>query len=138
MAEAPQRHIPAWKKEADQLPSHRPAEDRQQRGGDGLYQSYRYIKFRESVKAERRAADEKRVHQIYQESSNRSFKEYIHFLQDDNPLCVDCLEDERIQPGRVMDHKIPIEKGGSAFDRTNLQFLCDYHHNIKRATTDKQ
>ncbi len=32
----------------------------------------------------------------------------------------------------VLDHIIPITKGGSIWDRRNHQKLCDRHHNIKR------
>jgi 5-methylcytosine-specific restriction endonuclease McrA len=112
-------------------------DDGQQRGGGGLYQSYRYIKFRAGQKRKQRAIDEERVHEIYQNLEERSFKDYMAWMEGDNPLCVDCLEEGLIKPGRVLDHKVPIEQGGSVFDTTNHQWLCDHHHNLKRATEDR-
>jgi 5-methylcytosine-specific restriction endonuclease McrA len=33
----------------------------------------------------------------------------------------------------VVDHIIQRKAGGADFDKSNLQGLCDRHHNIKRA-----
>lgn len=121
----------------------------QQRGGNGLYQSYRYIKFRARQQKRQRTIDEQRVHDIYKNLEQRSFKDYINWLSatsysqplDEDigiPLCADCLDEGLIKPGRVMDHDTPIEKGGSIWDPENLKFLCDHHHNIKRATEDRK
>lgn len=133
MAQSPEK----YHRESADVQKHKPDADGQ-RGGDGLYQSYRYQQFRERQKKKQRSIDGQRVDEFYQNLDSRSFKDYITWMKQDNPLCVDCLEEGMIKPGRVMDHKIPIEQGGAVTDPDNLQWLCDHHHNIKRATEDRE
>lgn len=48
----------------------------------------------------------------------------------DHPLCVACLQDGHVTLATVVDHKIP-HKGnlGLFHNPTNLQSLCETHHN---------
>ena len=49
----------------------------------------------------------------------------------ENPLCAECKRLGVITPGTVIDHIVPIRKGGAALDERNLQTLCTRHHAIK-------
>lgn len=138
MAEAPQTHTPAWKKASEGFERHRSEDGTHRQNGSNRYSHRQYRGFRERMRKRQRSIDEERVHQIYQDMETRSFKSYMHWLGQKHPLCVQCLEEGKIQPGRVLDHITPIERGGSVYDGDNLQWLCDHHHNIKRATEDKQ
>jgi len=48
-----------------------------------------------------------------------------------NPLCVYCEANDIVTPGKVVDHIIPINKGGGPLDINNLQSLCEKCHNSK-------
>ena len=50
---------------------------------------------------------------------------------EQHPLCVECQNEGRIVPARVVDHIKPINEGGARFDFNNLQGLCDKCHNKK-------
>ena len=47
-----------------------------------------------------------------------------------NPLCVDCLEQGRVTPGKLVHHIIPKADGGSDAE-DNLMALCHSCHNIR-------
>ena len=49
-----------------------------------------------------------------------------------NVYCVACWERGKIVETKVVDHIVQRIKGGTD-EHTNLQGLCDYHHNVKRA-----
>jgi len=48
-----------------------------------------------------------------------------------NPLCCMCQELNLLTLASVVDHILPISKGGGALDMNNLQSLCAKHHNQK-------
>lgn len=48
-----------------------------------------------------------------------------------NPLCVMCKEKGLLVNGNVVDHVIPIKKGGEPLDLHNLQTLCFKCHSSK-------
>ena len=51
-------------------------------------------------------------------------------MRTESPLCVHCEARGIIRPWTQLDHKIPVEKGGTdAWD--NLQGLCDDCHDRK-------
>jgi 5-methylcytosine-specific restriction endonuclease McrA len=55
-----------------------------------------------------------------------------------NPLCEACLTVGEIEPATVVDHRVPITKGGDpfpAFDQ--LASLCESHHNAKTAAEQR-
>lgn len=49
----------------------------------------------------------------------------------ENPMCVECERQGIVEVGKVVDHIIPIRKGGAKLDEANLQTLCVRHHAIK-------
>lgn len=49
----------------------------------------------------------------------------------EEPLCRECVKENRITPATVVDHIIPRANGGADYEWTNLQPLCDEHHNKK-------
>lgn len=51
-----------------------------------------------------------------------------------HPLCVACCDVGRATAVDVVDHIIPIKDGGSLLCESNLQSLCNMHHNQKSAT----
>ena len=48
-----------------------------------------------------------------------------------HPLCVKCEEEGKTTAGHVVDHIIPIWKGGRDDYETNGQTLCNPHHDAK-------
>lgn len=50
-----------------------------------------------------------------------------------NPLCVYCEEFGRVEPATVVDHMLPINKGGDKLSESNFQSLCAKCHNSKSA-----
>jgi 5-methylcytosine-specific restriction protein A len=47
-------------------------------------------------------------------------------------LCEDCANEGRVEVANVVDHIIPLAKGGSDEDE-NTRNLCHYHHCIRTA-----
>lgn len=54
------------------------------------------------------------------------------FLRE-HPLCVMCEARGVLTPAVVVDHIVPIKRGGARFDGLNLQSLCIGDHNAKTA-----
>ena len=50
-----------------------------------------------------------------------------------HPLCVDCEREGRVTAGQVVDHIVPLWKGGSDDYEANGQTLCITHHDAKTA-----
>jgi len=48
------------------------------------------------------------------------------------PLCRECLEAGVVKAAEMVDHIQPIKQGGDKYAPSNLQSLCNKHHNIKR------
>ena len=67
---------------------------------------------------------------FYQSPAWRALRAKV--LQD-QPLCVECQSRGVISEAKVVDHIIPIVKGGAALDESNLQPLCHKCHNQKSA-----
>lgn len=55
----------------------------------------------------------------------------------EHPLCISCKEKGRTTPAVHTDHIIPIGKGGSKLDRSNLQPLCLKCHASKTGKEKK-
>lgn len=56
---------------------------------------------------------------------------------DKNPLCVRCELKGLTIPAYVVDHIVPINKGGSKTDESNLQSLCEKCHNSKSSSESR-
>lgn len=49
-----------------------------------------------------------------------------------NPLCTHCLKGSVTRLASAVDHILPLDTHPSlAFERSNLQGLCHYHHSLK-------
>ena len=90
----------------------------------------------EPVKRTTRGADYKHTYDtVYNTQRWRNVrKQYL--LR--NPLCIECLHEGTTKEATVLDHIIPISKGGDSWDNNNFQALCAIHHNRKTMTTDRQ
>ena len=69
-------------------------------------------------------------HKIYNTARWQKLRNY---KKKRNPLCEECLRQGRLTPATLVDHIIPIEEGGPAFDLENLQSLCSACHNKKHS-----
>lgn len=49
-----------------------------------------------------------------------------------NPMCAECARHNESRAGYVIDHIVPINKGGARLDPSNLQNLCAQCHQRKR------
>ncbi|MTI32806.1 HNH endonuclease [Xanthovirga aplysinae] len=65
---------------------------------------------------------------FYQSSAWRRLRNA--FIKD-NPLCVECHAKGIVSPANVVDHIVPIRKGGAELNIKNLQSLCSPCHNRK-------
>lgn len=128
MGDAPDRFKPPWARSRDSGHKFRQRDDPDDL--KGFYQRMPWRNFRARQKKKQRAQDEKRIHEMYHEGGYR-FREYMEWLRSDAPLCVDCLQDKKIVSANTLDHITRIKDGGAKFDPANVQWLCQYHHNVK-------
>ena len=61
-------------------------------------------------------------------------KQYL----DKNPLCVECDNSGVVTVATVVDHIVQIIKGGESLSESNVQSLCEHHHNSKSALESKK
>jgi 5-methylcytosine-specific restriction protein A len=55
-----------------------------------------------------------------------------------NPLCVECLKENKLVPATVVDHIVPHRGDKNLFwDESNWQALCECHHNKKTRLQDQ-
>ena len=54
-------------------------------------------------------------------------------FKDKNPLCVECDKHGIVTQVKVVDHIVPINKGGEKLNEANFQSLCESCHNKKSA-----
>ncbi len=74
-------------------------------------------------------------HDFYCSTSWRKLRR-LHL--DGSPLCVMCLKEGITTAADMVDHIVPIRRDPTRnMDPTNLQSLCNRHHSIKRASTDR-
>ena len=52
---------------------------------------------------------------------------------EQTPLCEECQRRGILTPAQMVDHIIPINKGGAPLDMSNLQSLCNKCHAVKTA-----
>jgi 5-methylcytosine-specific restriction protein A len=45
-----------------------------------------------------------------------------------HPLCEPCLREGRRVPLQIVDHRVPITRGGARLDPLNLESQCRSHH----------
>ena len=51
-----------------------------------------------------------------------------------NPLCFECEKNDIVTPVKVVDHIIPINRGGDKLNEKNFQSLCESCHNRKSSS----
>ena len=49
----------------------------------------------------------------------------------EHPFCVECRNRGKLKEAEVVDHIVPISKGGAPLDESNLQSLCWSCHSSK-------
>ena len=52
---------------------------------------------------------------------------------NEEPMCEECARLGRLTPAQMVDHIVPINKGGAGLDMDNLQSLCNTCHARKSA-----
>lgn len=52
---------------------------------------------------------------------------------EQQPMCEECERNGKITPAQMVDHIVPINRGGASLDIENLQSLCNACHNRKSA-----
>lgn len=100
-----------------------------------FYQSkfWRVLRSRELKKAQ--SNDLTEVTAIYNQNKEIPFTDLQVFSSQSplRPYCRECIKENRIQPAFVLDHIVAIKDGGKPLDPSNLQWLCNYHHQSKSA-----
>jgi len=98
-----------------------------------FYQSYEWREFRASNKKRTRKRDQIRVHELYNEMPNTTFKSLAAWMTDSkgSPLCMHCIDEGYLRPAQVADHIVRIRDGGLKLSHSNIQWLCNHHHNKK-------
>ena len=72
----------------------------------------------------------------YKLYNSTKWRKYAHSLRREEPLCRLCLKEGITKASEMVDHIRPINKGGSIWNRDNLQCLCHKCHN-KKTSKDK-
>ncbi len=92
---------------------------------------WRALRARELKKAQ--ANDLADVTRIYNQNKDIPFTDLQVFSSQDpiRPYCRECIKENRIQPAFVLDHIKAIKDGGAPLDSSNLQWLCNFHHQSK-------
>jgi len=70
--------------------------------------------------------------------STNQWKQLRDYFIKRNPICSWCDEEGKTKLADVVDHILPIKKGGSRTDENNLQSLCHRHHNQKSGWDQKR
>ena len=65
--------------------------------------------------------------------NSRAWRNCRKLFLELNPLCKHCDVVGLTEPAKVVDHIVPINKGGDRFNYDNLQALCVSCHNKKSA-----
>jgi 5-methylcytosine-specific restriction protein A len=63
--------------------------------------------------------------------NSRAWRNFSINHRKKHPLCVKCQEKGIITQAQLVDHIVPIRKGGNPFDTSNCQSLCHPCHNSK-------
>ncbi|MDN7145346.1 HNH endonuclease [Liquorilactobacillus mali] len=81
-------------------------------------------------------SDESKYQQFYKSTAWRRLSR--RFLEN-NPICVKCYEDGVIRKADVVDHVQEVKDNWSRrLDESNLQALCNSHHNTKTRNERKK
>lgn len=62
----------------------------------------------------------------------KEWKAVSYVMSIEEPLCRECKKkNNRVKASTITDHIIQVRKGGSKYDKSNLQRLCDSCHASK-------
>ena len=64
---------------------------------------------------------------------SRKWRSLRSLKLEQNPLCEECERKGILTPAQMVDHIVPINKGGAPLDMSNLQSLCNKCHAAKTA-----
>ncbi|KKK69090.1 hypothetical protein LCGC14_2937510 [marine sediment metagenome] len=64
---------------------------------------------------------------------NRAWQVYRAWYLKRHRLCVVCSKEGKTVIATIVDHIIPVSKGGDFWDESNHQSMCLSHHNAKTA-----
>jgi len=76
---------------------------------------------------------ERQRHQDDFDYNGRKWRNLRKIILAKHPLCVMCEREGLVEVATVVDHIIPVKKGGAGYDENNLQSLCKKHHDSKSA-----
>lgn len=79
----------------------------------------------------KKKAQEGRIHNNSKFYQSHKWRAHRRRYLSEYPLCVMCEKDSKVREAKVLDHIIPIRKGGEKWCYTNLQGLCSSCHNKK-------
>lgn len=65
------------------------------------------------------------------EYNTRRWQKLRRLVLTENPLCAMCERMGKVTAATMVDHIVPISKGGQFWDRQNLQGLCTHCHKVK-------
>ena len=74
----------------------------------------------------------------YKLYNSSKWRKYAHAFRRENPLCKMCLDEGRTTPSEMVDHVKEINKGGSIWDESNHQCLCNNCHAKKSGRASKK
>ncbi len=63
--------------------------------------------------------------------SSHQWRKLSEAIRSKEPLCRECKKQGVRTAAKVVDHIIPINQGGAAYDESNLQPLCSKCHQSK-------
>lgn len=66
--------------------------------------------------------------------NSRAWRKARKLFLDKNPLCKHCEVNNEVVKAKVVDHIVPINKGGEKLNESNFQSLCESCHNKKSAS----
>lgn len=78
-----------------------------------------------------RKAQEGRQHANTKFYQSNEWRKLRALKLNEQPLCEECLRNEKLVKAQMVDHITPINKGGAPLDIDNLQCLCNRCHAIK-------
>lgn len=97
-----------------------------------IYRTAQWRRFRARLFREQRIKDLERARLMYERNGDIDIDDYYFWLDSNAPLCAEYFREGRIIAATVLDHIKPIEQGGEAWDRANLQWLSNEKHQKKR------
>lgn len=80
---------------------------------------------------------DKQYNQYERDKNSQAFYESVVWRRlrriklSEQPLCEECLKENKTVKASMADHIVPVKQGGAALDIFNLQSLCNACHSRK-------